>query len=500
MRALLLVVSALFPLMVPAQSRGITDAALASAVDSLAASLVARGVTPALGIAIVRDGRTILARGHGTADRTRNVPVRDNTLWYVASTSKSFTGVATMLLVAEGAIALDAPITGTVPTARWHPSVSANALTLARFLTHTHHLDDGVVVWNAAFTGAQPETAWPQLRRFSAPSNHTDLEYSNLGYNVAAMAIDAVRPEGWRTFMAQRVFTPLGMRDTHVRLSGLDRSRIAMPHDRRPDGSMPTMPFLKVDATMNSAGGHLSTVHDLARWITAQMDSGRIDGQQLLPAAAVTQSHTLLARHTRDAARRFAMFDRTGWGAGWDLGAYDGEPMVSRFGSYSTTRSHVSFLPARRVGVVAMTNGRFASSATDIVAAYAYDLAAGRRDARARATERVDSLQAEQQRAGARVAASDSARAARQRPLLIAPALLTGRYHHEGLGTFTLRADGDRVRWQWGVLEGVAEVFDAAVPSLRVEISASGYVVTIEHTQGTPQALRLEQFRFVRVP
>ena len=102
---------------------------------------------------------------------------------------------------------------------------------------------------------------------------------------------------------------------------------------------------------MNSAGGHISTVHDLARWTIVQMDSGVIDGKRVFPKGAVVLSQTLIAKHTRDQSKKFAFFDREGWGAGWDIGSYEGERMVSRFGSYAQTRSHLSFLPNRRIGV-----------------------------------------------------------------------------------------------------------------------------------------------------
>src|SRR5687767_10862775 len=58
---------------------------VASAIDSLAARVVAEGLTPALGVAVVMDGRTILSKSNGMADVTNGVPADDRTLWYVAS-------------------------------------------------------------------------------------------------------------------------------------------------------------------------------------------------------------------------------------------------------------------------------------------------------------------------------------------------------------------------------------------------------------------------------
>src|SRR5687768_15302044 len=76
-----------------AESQKRPDAAtIARAVDSLAAGAVGEGLSPALGVAIAMDGRVVYARSHGMADVTAGIPADDRTLWYVASTSKSYTG------------------------------------------------------------------------------------------------------------------------------------------------------------------------------------------------------------------------------------------------------------------------------------------------------------------------------------------------------------------------------------------------------------------------
>ena len=154
---------------------------------------------------------------------------------------------------------------------------------------------------------------------------------------------------------------------------------------------------------------------DLARWVIVQMDDGMIDGRRVFPREAVELSHRLIARQTVEGSKRFGPFDREGWAAGWDIGWYQGEPMVSRFGSYGSIRSHLSMLPRRHIGVVAQVNGPGASSATDIVAQLAYDLEAGRTDARASANDRLNTLIARMSALRKQQAESDSTRRARQR-------------------------------------------------------------------------------------
>jgi len=476
------------------------DAAIITrSVDSLTALAVAEGLAPALGVAITMDGRTIYAKSHGSADVTNSVPVDDRTLWYVASTSKSFTGFGIALLAERGALRIDAPITTLLPNARWHAAARPESLTLAHFLSHTHRLNDNAVVMSAAFTGAIPESRWPELIALAGPQPTNDLIYGNFGYNVAAMVIDRLRPEGWKRFLEQEVFRPAGMRETYARVSGLER-RIAKPHNFGADGKYTTQPFFKTDATMNSAGGHVATLGDLARWTIVQMDSGVIDGRRVFPAGAIATSHRLIARQTREQAKRFAFFDREGWGAGWDVGAYEGEPMVSRFGSYSTTRSHLSFLPRRRIGAVVMSSGGL-SALTDIIAAYAYDLEAGRPDAQARVAERMADLRRQWAGARQRAAVQDSVRAARQRQPLDRPLTdFAGTYEEPSYGRVEFTVDGNRIAFRWGTLYGPAEIFDAAQHQLRFEIAGSGNIATFNFAgPGPAQSLEWQGVRFLQL-
>ncbi|MGH7468763.1 MAG: serine hydrolase domain-containing protein [Pseudomonas sp.] len=324
-----------------------------SEIDALVRRAFALNSTPGLGVAVVQNGRMIYRAALGFADATARNAATDSTLWYIASTSKSFTGFGIALLEAAGTVDVNAPINTLLPRARWHADVRPQELNLAAFLSHTHGLGNGPIVMSAAFTGAFEESRYGELLQYYPPGNRA-LQYGNLGYNVASMVIDAKRAEGWKRYLESAVYAPAGLRQTFARLSGLAPGRIARPHELQSDGTFRTAVFAKTDATMNAAGGHMATIDDLARWITVHMDSGRIDGRQVFPARAVQRAHEMLAPQNL----QFAFFQRDGWGMGWDIGSYHGERMISRFGSHASTRSHISFLPARRIGVVAQVKWR----------------------------------------------------------------------------------------------------------------------------------------------
>jgi CubicO group peptidase (beta-lactamase class C family) len=478
----------------------VTSDELARVVDSVAARAVADGLVPALGVAVTMNGLTLLARSHGMADATGGVAADDRTLWYLASTSKSLTGFGVSLLAHDGVISFDAPIASLIRAARWHPDANPDRLTLGHFLSHTHHLNDAVVVTNAAFTGAVPESEWPGLLAYANPTGSTDLVYTNLGYNVAAMVIDAARPAGWRRFLEDHVYRPAGMTETYARVSGFDARRIARPHRLGADGHYTTEPFLKTDVTMNAAGGHLATLHDLARWTIVQMDSGSIDGRQVFPAAAVALSHRLIAPQTRDQSKRFGYFDREGWGAGWDIGAYDGERMVGRFGSYAGTQSRLGFLPSRRVGAVAMATGGLAGPVSDVLLTLAFDLGTGRTDAVTRAGERMEQLGGRLTQSLRSIAANDSTRAERQKQVLRHPlAQFAGTFARPGLGEVSFSQRGNRLQLRWGAITSDVEIFEASRNQMRFEIAGSGTVAQFEFgPTGPATAVIIQGSRFER--
>jgi CubicO group peptidase (beta-lactamase class C family) len=433
-------------------ARAAADTRIA-AIDRFTRRAFALGVTPGLGVAVVSDGRIVYTAGLGHADVQEGIQVSDSTLWYVASTSKSFTGFGVALLEAAGEIDVNAPITRLLPRATWHPDARPGELTLASFLAHTHGLTSGPIVMSAAYTGAFTEDRFGELLALNAPRPTRDLAYSNFGYNVASMVIAEKRPEGWKAYLQHAVFDPAGLRDIYGVVSGISPGRIAKAHQLRADGRYEALPFLKRDLTMNAAGGHLASIADLARWTILHMDDGKLDGRQVFPARVIRRSHEILGRQNA----RFAFFQRDGWGFGWDIGSYEEEPMVSRFGSYTGFRSHLSMLPARRVGVVAQVNSTPGWPLTDIIAAYVYDLFLGRIDAEARGQARLDTLAAQLRTRQTRLANAAQPVRTPPRP----PSDYEGRFEDAALGRIEIVPDGDGLRMRWGVLDLPLEVRDA---------------------------------------
>ncbi len=138
---------------------------------------------------------------------------------------------------------------------------------------------EGPVSTRLAYTGDyRDDHQFVELLRAHPPAAHgRAYQYSNIGYNVAALAMDAVTDECWRETLEKRVFRPLGMRHTSTYLSAFPRDQYATPYVMTATGFSRTR-FAKFDNNMQSAGGIVSTTSDMGRWLIANINDGRIDG------------------------------------------------------------------------------------------------------------------------------------------------------------------------------------------------------------------------------
>ena len=106
------------------------------------------------------------------------------------------------------------------------------------------------------------------------------------------------------------------MRDTTARLSSVERT-LAMPHAME-GGALRRIPLYKSDRTMHAAGGHATTARDLARFVIAHLNEGRVRGAQGVPGSAIAASQ----RREIDQDRGFSFVHRNGWGLGLDIADY----------------------------------------------------------------------------------------------------------------------------------------------------------------------------------
>ena len=434
---------------------------------------------PALSVAVARADGPIYAGAFGRADIEAGLSATADTSFYIASSTKSFVGLALALLDARGEIDLDWTLAGLAPDIAFAPEVRPSEVTLRHLLTHSHGLDGGAITFRLAYSGEHdPATLWRLLGRIE-PNREAPLgtfEYGNIGYNVATMLVERRLGRAWQEIVETEVLEPLGLRRTVTR--GLARARadavFAVPYDSLvPDGPA-RLYLVKEDDTMQSAGGMYSSANDMARWLQVNLAAAR-GAPSPLPAAVVAATHAPAAALDQ----RFEMFQRTGYGLGWYSGEYEGETLFHSFGGFAGARAHVSFMPSRDLGVAVLANDQGAGFIlADVVAVFAYTwFAAGAEAADRAGREMVERIVERAATRPARIAAERAERAQRPWRLSLPRSAYAGSYCNAEYGTVTLVERDGRLAMAMGRLRAEAEPFtqDEAV---RIEaVPGSGTVL-----------------------
>lgn len=448
-------------------------------VDRVAGKLVEMGAAPGIGLAVVQDDWVVHARGFGVADVDAGRGVDTETAFYIASTTKAITATAVIALADRGLIDLNAPITAYVPELRFQPPLDADAVTVHDLLTMTHGIQQGLgpVVFRTAFSGDFTHSQLIDALREYVPSpTGRRFAYGNLGYNLLGMILESTSSGSWKEVVRQEVLDPFGMDETTAYVSRIPAERLAQPHGFLPDG-FERSPLRKADSNMHAAGGHFATARDLARFVAVHLSGRAEGGQGTVPSLSALQA---TQRQHVEQDRQFLSLHRFGWGYGWDLGTYEGDTVVHRFGGFSGYHSHMSFMPQHGIGVVVLVNsGGPSALAADLMATYVYDRLLGKAGLEDTYAARIDGMRERLDEARRGLAAHLAERKARLGPLSHPLEHYAGVYESPRFGRMEWRVVANGLEVRIGVARSRAEVFDASEDMLRAEL-AGGNVLDFE--------------------
>ena len=456
---------------------------------------------PSLTVVVTRSSGPVYARSFGRADLASGRAATPDTLYYLASSTKSFLSLAFAALAARGEISLDWTLAELAPDIRFAPELHADRVTLRHLLSHTHGLTGTGIAWRVAYTGDHdPAALWRQLARLR-PNREAPLgtyRYTNLGYNIAAMLIERRLGRRWQDMIDREVLAPLGM--THSLTQGTDRARRRLPFaapytTMTPAGTAPIY-LVKHDDTMQSSGGMFASGNDVGRFLRAQLAAEQGRGTGRLSAVVIAGTHRPIA--TLDDRRD--VFPATGYGLGWYSGEVHGAPLYFSMGGFPGARSHMSFMPARDVGVSALTNDDgIGVPLADLAAKYTYAwFAEGPEAAAATGTQWLERIAQQLTRLRAGVVSARAEQAARPWRLSQPIAAYTGRFCNEDYGTIVISDAGGHPAMAMGRLRANATPFDRP-ETVRVEpVPGEGRLLSFALENGRAIALVFDEDRYTR--
>lgn len=372
---------------------------------------------PGVGLAIVKDGRVVVAKGYGIRRLGSPEAVDAGTLFGIASNTKVFTATALGLLVEEGKLEWDAPVIRYLPAFRMSDPYVTAELSVRDLLVHRSGLGLGAgdLLWWPPSTYDRKEVV-RRLRYLPlATSFRSAYAYDNVLYSVAGEVIEAVSGRSWEDFVAERILARVGMTTSSVRHSATaNGGNVATPH-APVDGTLQRLTPFGGD-NVNPAGGINSSAAEMAKWVIVQLDSGRTaEGTRLFDPSLTREIQSIVTPipfGAPPAELSPLRHSFQGYGLGEGISDYRGRKLVSHTGGLPGFLSRVALLPEQRLGVVVLTNQESGAAFDAItyrildhyLGAPAFDWLAAYRVTTARSAAQVAAIEA--QAASSRNAAS----------------------------------------------------------------------------------------------
>src|ERR1044072_62151 len=298
-------------------------------LDDYDARVLKEFEVPGLAIAIVKDGKIVLAKGYGVRKLGEPTRVDENTLFGIASNTKAFTAAALAMLVDEAKISWDDPVVKHLPGFQLYDPYVTREMTIRDLLTHRSGLGLGAgdLLWWPPTDYSRDELV--RRLRFIKPASsfRSRYAYDNVLYMVAGQVITAVTGKSWDDFIKERIFSPLGMTTSNTSVAAFSSSsNVATPHARFDGRVQATLPQ-PLD-NVAPCGSINSSVAEMAKWLIAQLNRGAIgEGHRLFSerqSREMWSAQTILPLnepppHLAPLRSNFAAY-----GLGWGLTEYRG--------------------------------------------------------------------------------------------------------------------------------------------------------------------------------
>jgi CubicO group peptidase (beta-lactamase class C family) len=332
-----------------------------AAIDSIVAHALKTFGNQGVAVAVVKDGKVIVAQGYGIKRLGAPEAVGPDTRFGIASNSKAFTATALGILVEEGKLAWDAPVVRYLPEFAMYDPFVTRELTIRDLLVHRSGLGLGAgdLLWWPASTYDRKEIV-RRLRHIKpATSFRAAYAYDNVLYLVAGEVIERVSGRTWEQFVKERILDRVGMTHSTVRHSdAAGPDDVAATHAEI-EGKVRVIAPLTSDNT-NPAGGINAGARDIAKWLLVQLDSGRLaDGTRLVSARTAREIWTgvtpmAAASAPSEIAPLSKQFNL--YALGFQTNDFRGRKLLWHTGGLPGYLSWLGFVPDARVGVAVLTN------------------------------------------------------------------------------------------------------------------------------------------------
>lgn len=328
---------------------------------------------PGCGIGIVVKDKLVYAKGYGYRDIGNKLPVTPNTLFQIASNTKLFTATAVGFLVEEGKLDWDKPIRNYVPHIRFNTDELTANVSIRDMLSHRTGISRHDNIWYKSDFSREELFDRIKYLEPSIPLRQGYL-YNNLMYGAAGSVIEYLSGQTWEEFVTNRIFKPLNMNHSIFITEDMTRQGDFMRpyYEKRDTSLLLPYPFYTKFQGVGPCGSIISSINDLSNWVIAQLNNGKFNGTEVIPAAIIKET-LQPASLTASVPDKYFENLNSIYGMGRGSSAYKGHYRTQHGGAIGGIYSSVSMMPADSVGVIVFVNGAHAYVLPGIIANIIYD-------------------------------------------------------------------------------------------------------------------------------
>ncbi len=324
------------------------DTALAR-LDGLTTDLMTRLGVPGVAVAVVQGERTIYAKGFGVRDMRSAGHVDADTVFQLASMSKSIGATAVAHEVGARRVGWDQPMRELLPWFALSDPEASRLLTVGDLYAHRSGLPEhaGDHLEDLGFTQRE---VLERLRHAPLDGFRKKYAYTNFGLTAAGIAVAGKAGLDWATLNERVLYQPLGMRRTSSRFEDFQRRENRVVGHIMKDGHWQVGPVRMPDAQAPAASV-TSSVNDIAKWLSMLLGQGTHQGRRVVDADA-------LAPAISPQIQKPGQPDNY-YGFGFNVGHTPGKrPLLGHSGAFSLgTATAFNLLPTAGLGIVVLTNG-----------------------------------------------------------------------------------------------------------------------------------------------
>jgi CubicO group peptidase (beta-lactamase class C family) len=336
----------------PAQSNNPADG-----LDAFIRQSMPRYGVPGLSVAVVQDDKTIFLRGYGVRQVGKPGAVDENTVFQIASDTKTFTAAALAALVGDGKLDWDDEVITHLPEFVLHDEYATRHATIRDLLAHR----TGLPAFTGDLLGEEGFDRAEVLRRIRfvppAASFRERALYSNLGFFAAGMVAARTAGMSWEQVVDTRILKPTGM----------SRSATSMPAAPKDDNRSGTFGRINgrtqaippsYQLVMAPAGSMVSTASDLSRYMRMLLGGGTIDGKPVLPAKVVSDMFepSIVSEISFSEVLPISNETGFGYGMGWGYYYFHGAKVLEKGGALDGARAVIVLVPERKLGIAVLAN------------------------------------------------------------------------------------------------------------------------------------------------